>query len=780
MGYLVPETKKQLEYVLNTELAGALTTPEMVATMTELAEAYQETDAQKFNQNKEKYFSSLHSMLRLYGIDLRNKEAKEEQELALFDEVDHFFPEDQKTQENFKQIFNKLWKSISLAENFKKDYYAELIPEPNVAKIYQNYLPVYDEILKQTEMHNGLDRSSGRPVGTARPVALRNMMLIADKHKNDEPFRPGELADVRREAIELNRSFSVYNGPTMIDSGMFDGDRIQTPEDLRNYIAKYETMLCDQMEANGRDLYIFAQGYAKLGYQGESVKRLNEDDLRAVNRKIEAFEKEKELDRLEADLKPFLQELRDLQDFDRVKEFADQTVAEYRNELQKSFQDINRDPEVQAAQKAYDKQQAAARDELVTTTLYLKGGKRLPLGVERRFNDQYDAKNVCDPVETNISLAEDRVSPYDREIEAFSKEVKTERKAFEKKAVGAQNAFVEAIEKQTDKDLPEYNKEVQQKLKDIETKREELLQDPFAPDYKQKKQELQDQIESLKGNLKYHIFDYNKDRINAKYTLKNALKPFQENMKASYQKEKQFKIDRLEGSTRFLHTARQELKSAYSNTRQGKAVAEAKYEKAHRELSKQLMDICEAMDSVKKVSIFGNSAQYDAMLKAIKDYRDNKIDAKKAQEACLNYLNLSSDGHGGLEKMTSQAGKIRKQSCVRMMELLEDAPDLEKIKTGMSEIGEFALKKDEDLLEKEVRKEKIDFDTLKASLARKSGEVTADADSKDAKAYSNLNAKLGEIKKAKEDAAAAKKASKSKKVENPSIKNNPEGPAKAK
>ncbi len=206
----------------------------------------------------------------------------------------------------------------------------------------------------------------------------------------------------------------------------------------------------------------------------------------------------------------------------------------------------------------------------------------------------------------------------------------------------------------------------------------------------------------------------------------------------------------MNNNTESLRIEREKFKKAYEKTEQGRRVAAKAAEnaaKARQNLNNQLKDICEAMDSVKKLSVWGNSSQYNDMLKAIKDYREGKINANAAYDACRDYLKLSLNDNGGLNHMKSKAGQIRKQSCVRMLELLETAPDFKKTdkdKDGLAQENGKA---------KEVHKDKLNYETLKTSLANKSDAVTVNVGSKDAKAYSNLNAKISEIKNARQEAA---------------------------
>lgn len=787
MGYLVPKTKKQQEYAFNTELAGAFTSQEVLDTMKKLVDAYNETDPAAFKKNADSHFHSLYNVIHEMGIDQNQLVADDE----------YYFPKEQRTQENFKAVFHKLWKSISMADNFKKSEDPSMRSKANVAEIYHNYIPAYDEILKQKEMHNGLDRYCGYKVRDARPDALRNLILIENEHKNGEPFSKKDMIDIHTETDILNRSFSLYDGLKMVDEGFFIGNSIKTPADLKEYIAKYETMLRDQLEQDGKDFYIFAQGYAKAGYHGESVRRLDEDDLKAVYSKIEAMEQEKqlnqekdELNHLDDDLKPFVQELNDLQDVGKVNEYGRAIISNYNYAVkQASDQNIDKDEDIEAAQKAYYSELMDAKVERERINQCLTGTikKRLPYNVEYKRDDRTEAGKLDEKFEASIDACEDIVSPYTASAKEFSGQLEEERKASKEKTVAAKKEFKEVLEQQLRTDLPQYNKEIQPKLKEIEEKRQSLLENLYDPEYEKKKKALKDEIRTLKESLNSHISGYKEMRSQNQRKLEESLKQFQDEMNGSYQKEKNKKLDCLKTAVDSLKNAQKEMQKDYNNTKQGQRIAKAaeknkaaqdkiqdirnkEQENARQKLCGQLKDICEAMNSVKKTSIFGNSAQYDAMVQAIKDYREQKIDANAAHKACQNYLQLSLNNNGGLDKMNSKAGKIRKQSCVRMLELLEKAPDFKKSKQAENGIAPDGLEG--------AHKEKIDYETLKASLARKSAEVTVNVGEKDAKAYSNLNAKMSEIKKAKEE--AAKQNRKNENIKNTDNKKGPEAPVMGK
>ena len=759
MGYLVPNSKLQIKYVMENELSGAFTSPEMADAMKELANAYYENQ-EDFDKNANKYFKTLENVLDAYNIQ------QDDQENIRFSKSENIFPLEQRGQENFRETFHKLWKSISLAENLKKNSYKGVTPEADVAKIYQNYIPAYDEILKEKDMHDGIDRYFGvkaRNLSEKRPDALRNLILIGSKYKNGESFSQEDLRYIRNAADTLNGSFSKYTVRTCTDPGLFSSDKIKTPEDLQTYIGKYETMLRDRLNKNGVDFYIFAQGYVLDNEQGDTTEKLTDDDIKDINSKLDEVLEKEELkahqQEITEELKPFLQELGDLQDIEKGQKYLDEVLNEYNSTVNKGYQDvqgIKENPEIKKAQEDYDKEIAAAEKELEDTRKYLSGKKKLPYNTLWRHNDQYIDQNG------KFSAAFDASVKYceaikESDSKKFDEGLKKGLTDYDKKTVKAQNSFTSALRQQMFTDIPAYRKGVQDSLKAIEEKRKTLISNPNDPKYQEKEEELKNQIDALKTDLEVHISAYKKERSDNYTTLMKSVEPFQKEMNKSCEKEKTYLLNRLNSNTTFLHDQREEFKKAYEKTEQGRRVAAKAAEnaakaaenaaKARQNLNNQLKDICEAMDSVKKLSVWGNSSQYNDMLKAIKDYREGKINANAAYDACRDYLKLSLNDNGGLDHMKSKAGQIRKQSCVRMLELLETAPDFKKTdkdKDGLAQENEKA---------KEVHKDKLNYETLKTSLANKSDAVTVNVGAKDAKAYSNLNAKISEIKNARKEAA---------------------------
>ncbi len=727
MGYLVPELEKQMEQVFEQDIAGAFASPKSAEIMKGLANAYHE-DPAEFNKNADKYFEQLSKMFREFKIQPENLE---------------------RTQENFKETFHKLWKSISLAEDFKNSKNVYVSPKADVAKIYQNYQPVYDRILLEKDMHRGLQQTNILGTGLDHQKALLALHVVLLDHKTNEPFNRGEQALIKEAAHELNKGFTIYdnNGFTIKNPGLFSGESVKTPADLKKYMDNYDTMLRDAMKLNAKEFHLFAQGY-QIDEEGETVTKLTEDDVKAINRKFYDAQPDAELEFL-------LQEFHDLYDADKVNAYAKEILSAFDNEIKKAApQDVMDDPQVKEAQAAYDQTLETAQNDLEKINDF-SHGKNLPKDVEYRYNDQYALKKIYDDFAPQVKYGVDVFDPIQNdELKDFNDKIDAEKASYTAYKDDAKNEFKKVIVNQVKKEIPKSNEYVQGKLKEIKELRNQMLNDPYHPEYQKTKDEMNQQIEFLKAHLKSDLTSYTLDRLEAKGKLKQAVAPYQKKVQDTYEKEKAGRIKDFNRAAYYLNDIRESIQQNYENTEQGKrfaAATERRNAAARENLCSQLSDICEAMNSVTKYSLRGNSSQYNEMLTAIKDYRENRINANQAHKACQDYLNLSLNDNGTLRNMNSAAGKIRKQSCVRMMELLEKAPDFKQPQKDEEKIELFVDNGKKNA--KNVHKEKLNYETLKTSLAGKSGEVAANDNSKDAKAYSNLNAKLKEIKEAKKAAA---------------------------
>lgn len=745
MGYLVPDSKLQMNYVMENELADAFTSVAMADNMRKLVNAYHE-DAENFNEHADEYFNILVNVFQEFDIE------PDKHENGLFADSDELFPQEKRNQETFKETFYKLWKSISIVEDFKKSEEPSLKSIATVANIYGNYEPVYDRILMEKDMHTNLERTLNGYVPTSiHSNALRTLYLISDKHKAGEPFTDKEKDIIGSEAYKLNSQFAKYDRHTRIDNGLFFGESIKTLEDLRNYIDSYETMLRDRMNKEAKDYYKFAQEYKFDNSEGHVFGGLTEDDVTTMNKKLDKVLNEEdlkaqrkvlseEMDPIFKDLDSVLDELKDL---DRaVKVYGKQVLDAHDAELSKAFKDITDEPEAKKAKEAYDQALTSVKNDLEEIENY-SHARNVPRGIFRR-NDGFDMNKIHTTYSKKVQSEEDAVAFYNTDVKAFTELYGAERTSAKEKSDAAKKVFKKTILNQADGSISKYNKEVQQKLDEINKKHEELKKDPYNLQYKK---DLKDLIDALKTDVGTHIEDFNREITVAENKLKETIAPY----KTACKRESDYKRTRLMTATLGLKEIRDNLKKDYQKTDLATKIKDSK----NQNIKNELGNICEAMKSVKKISLLGNSPKYKAMMAAIKGYRENKVDANEAYDACKAYLNASLTDGGGLKNMDSKAGKIRKQSCVRMMELLEGAPDFYNL-DEIEEKVELAADKEE---KKEVYKDKLNYETLKASLASKSAEVTVNSKSKDAKAYSNLNEKLKKIRDTK-NAAAAKAAAK--------------------
>ncbi len=742
MGYLVPDTQKKINQAVDVEFAGVFKTEYFAEAMKDLIEAYGETDPKSFNENKNQYFSTLFGVMREFNL-AGNDGVIEEEEWT-----DHF-PKEERTQENFKNIFSKLWKSISIAEEYKKNNAEEAAKEFNqnplkmrsVAEIYNNYLPVYDQILIEKDMIDGLDAFGrfGKIDQNAYQHSLRNLNLMNSGRNPAVPFTEEELKQIKEDIEVLNRPFVKYGQLGKVeDEGLFAGNNIKNSADLQAYIDKYETMLRDRMTLGGNDHREFAQAYKVDDSKGDTTAKLGLEDIETVNRKIAAKE-------LGADLEPLLKELDDLQNENKAKNELNDVINNVEESLYGIKRKVDEDPDIKKAgenhTKTYDavteKKNALKKD--VNKNIRRSDEKRINLNESRDLDTIF--KNFDD------RLFDANINRFDNDYEKKCNDFEKNRKVIEENYGTARKAYIDEFSKQVVRDIPEFRKGINQQLEELGTKRNDLLENPDQPQYEKKQQELKTQIDELKKSLTAKINESKADRRLMQDNLKKAGDTYKSAMNESYDKEKEYKLDAWDKAAGKIRNVANQLDTDYQNSSYVQRISKSA-------VRSQLTDICEAMESVKKSSFFqktkGNSPQYTAMVNAIKGYTDGAVNAEAAYKACEDYLKLSTNKLGGLLDMNSKAGKIRKQSCVRMMELLQDAPDFPKPKDKTEDVfGDFDNDVNANYLNEEAPKERINYDILKASLASKASGKITDKKAKDAKAYSNLNEKLREIKESK-------------------------------
>ena len=786
MGYLVPETKKQIDYVIDHEFETVLVSPDVANTVRDLAHAYNAAP-EAFSQHADEYFDDMASLFQEFNIKY------EKEEDSIFFDPQKIFPPEQRTQENFKETFNKLWKAIAISADFKRSAISALNSHGNIAENYENYKPVYDRILMTKDMHYNSERYFGDKHDNSRHVSLRSLYLLNDEHDPNKPFTQDELNLIYHDAQELNKGFAKYKGNECIDQGLFSHKPVKTPADLETYFTNYETMLRDRVKNNAKEFDIFAQSYELDNSEGETVQRLNEEDLKDLNRKLDAaqFQADWKADyqadraarqqKLSDDLAPYfkalnanLEGLNELKDPDPLNAYGHKVLSPFDDAIKKATPDVTDDPKVKEAQAAYEQAVEAIRGDLEKLDRNYQL-KHKPKDINFITSDENELNRVRGDYESRVKYT---ANTLNANIEAAKKAVDDSgRAALTATVKNARDTFKKTIQNQVYTNIAQYNKEVQEKLAAINKTRDELMKDPYQPQFADKKDALTKAIKALSSDLRTHLTTYNTERSAAEEKLKEVILPYQKEMKTFFDAEKKGRIEQLKNTTGILDVTRENLKADYDKTQYARRCA-AKNEKIaaekHKDISNKLKDICEAMNSVKKTSLLGNTQKYTDMVNAIKDYCEKKVNANQALEACQDYLKQSLKADGTLKNMGSAAGKIRKQACVRMMELLETAVDQKDTSVKKDAVDAAPAQKDkkDNTTKKEVQKDKIDFETLKASLASKSGEVTVNSQDKDAKAYSNLNAQLHALKESRKAAAENKEAhTKAPKVPEKTMKN---------
>ena len=764
MGYLVPDTRKKMEQAVDIDLAGAFQSKELAEAMKDLIRAYSEMDSDSINGNKDQNFSTLFGALREFGLAGNNGVIEEEEW------TDHF-PEKQRTQENFKNIFHKLWKSISIAEEYKKNNAEEAEknnPNPikmrSVAEIYNNYAPVYDQILIEKDMLTALDTFGrfDKVNHNKYQHSLRNLNLMNSGRKADEPFNEKELKQIKEETDSLNAPFKYGKRGVAEGEGLFTGDNIKNSSDLQAYIDKYETMLRDRMTLGGKDYWLFAAEYKIDDSKGDTTMKLNAEDLQTVNRKINAKA-------LGNDLEPLLKELDSLMDTKKAEKLFQENWDSLRDQTVGITQKLENDPDIKNAKAKYDKVYADVEAE--KKAMEKEHNSHLRNGDEKRarLRENDEIKTLFKKFDEDLPKSDCNL--YDQKFKDKTNKFREGRSNAANTLNSVGKDVYSSICDQASKEIPKYRNQISRKLEVLYDQRKELLDNPNQPDYMKKQQEFEQQIENLKNSLKDQITDYKSARGKQKEKLQAAFETYKTQMSKCYAEEKTHMLEGWAAANKNVKSRLGELKTNYQNSVYGKRMAK-------QELSSQLNEICAAMDSVKKSSFFqktkGNSPQYTAMMDAIKGYAEGNVGADKAYQACEDYLKQSMDKQGRLTDMGSDAGKIRKQSCVRMMELLKDAPDFPKAAENLDVFGFDDQKMQENYLdEPENPKEKINYDALKASLAGKASGKVKNKKAKDAKAYSNLNEKLDEMKKAKAGKNTKKTENKKKSEKKPLEKKEP-------
>ena len=753
MGYPVPENKKQSEYALNEELKKLFAgNPDRIYLMNALFEAYSVTDNEFFNQNQNKFYKDLSDAFREFELVQQNN--------GLFPDKDTvIFPENERSMAHFKDTFRKLWRSISMAyelnqrkDEEKKEFELDSHTndrEVSVAEIYNNYSDVYDQILIEKDMIFGLARG-GRFTKSDYPKylqpALRDLNLLAMGRKDEDAFNAEDLQYIKARTELFNRAFKPNtNDPDKRKlPGIFVGDEIKTVGDLRKYVERYEMMFRDYLkfEAEGHveSFYDFAQQYEQ---RGDTVEKLTENDLKDMNSRIDIMSVgmlDKELDKR---YQALLKEYQDLLDEKNWKHAIENIYAQNENAVNNAIQDGKKQLKNDADIK--NKENERIQEDNATFNHGDKEFKRIHNANLRlayaQQHEQRELNKLLDDYKRGTYGVGDVADPaenFDQKrrdvLHTFASEKKNIFETEQKEQFTTLSAGKTSIQSQ----LTELNDELK-KLKKNPAKASLAVQNS-----------LLEKADKLAAALNTNIQSIKKTQSTLNDNLKTVAQTSIDTIKKVDAAEKKDHIARLDQAIESEKNFRKKFDQDYQNSAYAKRCAkEGILINTMLSTQDQLQDICDTLDGVKKKTLFGkekdNSKEYNDMVAAVRAYTNGtggKYPAQAAHKACQDYLNLHKDTDGKLTHMESEVGRVRKQACVRMMEILENSYDFRYESNQMRNNAEAGRAK------KPVGK-KTDFKSLKQELAKKA---------KDHKAYNDLQDKLNITKAEKEKKAQEKKA----------------------
>lgn len=727
MGYLVPGTKQAIHDALNSDLREVLSKHELNSEkMEELIRAYHASPV-IFDRNKENLYQSLYETFQTLGIGKGTAK-------------DDLFPPDNRSFDHFKNTFHKLWKTVSIyAELNYSDPFASILMEdehvalPNtssVAEIYEHYDNRYDRILMEQDIVGELDYRMGLDLSHEQLAdSLKKLNTYSIFHKTDEPFSDDELNKINIQTARLNKPFLPAKQKKVQGFVGFDGESVKTPADLKNYLDRYETVLREFINKDSYDFREFAQSY-KGAKDAGFIKELTEADLHAAKHK-------KAADALDADFEALLSDFEKLEWKNRKKDkisVCEQYQSYFEYICSYITDEILRDQNVKDMEKKLAKVYKEGRAdpesyESLYADIYLKTSDddgKIINGERRQLND------LCEKYQKELSDAHNishNVKEYENSVNNSIVQFKKALRDYRK----------ETADGQFKKEFSDCKKQIDTTLKEIKAERKQL-----QANFDEEKQRLLDE-KSIRFTefLKDKLQTFNQYQSDAKQKLDVAYTDCKNQIEKAYRDEQNDWLSRINQSIEKIADLREKFKEDYQNSSYVKRkISERERNtqnntdpeaKKRAEISDELGDICDALNSKKKKNLFGkekkSSSQYTTMMDAIDSYRMGLINSNTAYEACKAYLSLSLNADGSLDDMGSKLGKLRKQACVRMMELLKPDPD----PVAAEQIGD-------------ENRERINYETLKVSLARKSKDCDANNNDLNAKAYSNLNDK---IKKAK-------------------------------
>lgn len=708
MGYAVPEIKDVEEYlgIHGGVFFNYLDGTGQVDAMRTLHEAYWNVDHLEIFQRTNEWYDKLYGLCQ--GLGLTDGKSKEE-----------FFPN--LSPDNFKNDFSKLWNSLTVYHDMINSQDNELKSNASLYDIYQNYETNYDHYLMAEDVFNTLTQRQIVKKGyepDKLKAALQKLYFYKASYKNDEEFNDTQLTMIQEETKKLNKVFSrtiTADRPL----GIFSGMEIKKPADLQNYIDRYETMLLDLTNYGSKTSFEnYALRYNEAEhditpFETKMVARLNREAENAEN-DIKEHKEWMEFLKLESD--------------DMTKAEMANVVSTAKEEFDKKCNEVKvtSDKELEALEAEYKKEKKLHEEDLIK---YRKIVKNIKAKEWKTKENDYQAY-IDDLYNATVNFDKEYENERQGQFYNFNAAVKSYKE-------GMLESFKEANE---------FDAKIRKESVKLNNRQEEGYE---RNHYDQN--ELDAEKERIRNEIINKTGDIKGNRQSMAAELNKIAEDIPKQIKKSYEDELADKKKRLRASIQKMKDAKAEMDRKFKNSVYGQS--------ENREICDKLTEVTNVLNSEKK-TIFKikrkDSDQYVRMMNAIEQFKEGKIGAEDAHKACEDYLKTSLDTKTGtISNMGSKLGRLRKQSCVRMMEILSTSLIFDKEKVGIEKTGQTE-KEAENNNSKNVKKDKISYTTLEKSLAKKSDSVKGNGKSQSGKAFSNLNKKIAEQKAAKQKATKQK------------------------
>ncbi len=726
MGYKVPELEQANEYLgMQGNFFNYLNGTGQVAAMRELLEAYWTYDNFERGAKVAGWYDKLYNLCNELG--LTDGKTKEE-----------FFPD--RNGQTFNGDFRKLWNSLEVYYEMKTGKDTELANNASLPEIYKNYSTTYERYLIADEVFDTLNEKEILKPGDYPDElrsSLKRLYFYNASLKKDEPFNDSELEKIHEETNKLNRQFR-RNPREDRKKGLFSGEEIKTSADLQNYIDRYETMLMDLSR------------YGNTTHFG-NYGSIYEEEEHEINKfepgKVAYLNREKNEAKFQDEDDKNWKKLVNLESDSRLKATIEKETAQAQEKFDKECEagNITTDKEFEELKAEYYQVKKDCEADLE----WYRGIQR-KTGVSVERGDWDSKKKDCDAFDTALFKAKANFGDY------YENAIKREYQNFKDSTGTYKNKMKGSLA-----DITKFGKDVRKLIKEQSEKQKELDARPFDNDQRK----LDSEVRDRKISVVNKVNEVSIDREAMTTDLKNSSVDIAKKIVKLRKEELAHKKEVLRKSIADMKAAKADIKSKYENSAYGK-----KIESQNNNIREKLTEITDVLKDEKKtyLKIFkkADSGKYVDMMSAIQKFQNGEISAEAAHKACEEYLKKSIDiGKEKITGMKSDIGKLRKQSCVRMMELLSQVKGFDKSKAGFMLQNDDVKEADKAGNEKtdtnkkavdkkdtkSVKKDKISYKALEESLAKKSDSVkskTKDENKKRReKAFSNLNKKI-EAKKA--------------------------------